>query len=67
MDSINYILLSQQMLDVIKHITDDNFQCTGAHALFMQHSPTAVALWNSFLLNHAPTAPSWVNWLQDLG
>jgi len=25
MDSINDILLSRQMLDAIKHITDDNF------------------------------------------
>ena len=25
MDSINGILLSQQMLDAIKHITNDNF------------------------------------------
>ena len=36
------------MLDAIKHITDDIFlsgrKCTGAHALYMQHSPTAAAL-----------------------
>jgi len=55
------ILLSQQMSDAIKHITDDIFflsgrQRIGAHALCVQHSPTAAALSTSFLLNHAPTA-----------
>jgi len=43
-------------------------QRIGAHALCVQHSPTAVALSTSFLLNHAPpTAPSWTHRLQDLG
>jgi len=49
------------MLDAIKHITDDIFlsgrQRVGAHALCIQHSPTAVALSTSFLLNHAPQQP----------
>ena len=53
------ILLSQQMSDTIKHIIDDIFflsgkQRIGAHALCMQHSPTAAALSTSFLLNNAP-------------
>jgi len=29
----------------------------GAHALCVQHSPTAAALSTSFLLNHAPNSP----------
>jgi len=45
----------------IKHITYDIFpswtQGIGAHALCMQHSPTASALSTSFLLNHAPNSP----------
>jgi len=50
------------MLDAIKHITDDIFflswrQHIGAHALCMQHSPTAAALSTSFLLNYAPQQP----------
>jgi len=40
-------------------------QLTGA--LCVQHSPTAAALSTSFLLNHAPKAPSWTQWLQNLG
>ena len=32
-------------------------QGTGAHALCVQHSPTAAALSTSFLLNHAPQRP----------
>jgi len=47
------------MSDAIKHITDNIFSfrktahwCT-AHALCMQHSPTAAAFSTSFLLNHA--------------
>ena len=40
-------------------------QCTGAHALCMQHSPTAAALSTSFLLNHVYNSPK--HWLQDLG
>jgi len=36
-----------------------------AHALCMQHSPTAAALLTSFLVNHAPNSPE--HWLQDLG
>jgi len=32
-------------------------QCIGAHALCMQHNPTAAALSTSFLLNHAPQQP----------
>ena len=41
-------------------------QRTGA--LCRQHSPTAAALWTSFLLNHAPNSPySWTHWLQNLG
>jgi len=42
-------------------------QRTGAHALCVQHSPTAVALSNFFLLNHVPNISSWTHWLQDLG
>jgi len=47
------------MPDAIKHITDDIFflsgrQRIGAHALCMQHSPTAAALSTSFFLNNAP-------------
>ena len=49
------------MSDAVKHIADDIFsgrQRTGAHALCVQHSPTAAALSSSFLLNHIclPTA-----------
>jgi len=32
-------------------------QRIGAHALCVQHSPTAAALSTSFLLNHAPNSP----------
>jgi len=32
-------------------------QCIGAHALCVQHSPTAAPLLTSFLLNHAPQQP----------
>jgi len=35
-------------------------------ALCVQQSPTTATLSTSFLLNHAPTAPSWTHWLQDL-
>jgi len=50
------------MSDAIKHITDDIFFLSGkkhicAHALCLQHSPTASALSTSFLLNHAPNIP----------
>jgi len=41
------ILLSQQMSDAIKHITDDNFCLSGRQhtgALCMQHSVTAAVL-----------------------
>jgi len=38
--------------------------CSGA--LCVQHSPTAVALSTSFLLNHTPTVHSWTHWLQGL-
>jgi len=65
------------MSDAIKHITGSRVtfflsgrQHIGAHALCMQHSPTAAPLSTSFLLNHAPpTAPSWTHWLsvQDVG
>jgi len=41
-------------------------QHTGA--LCVQHSPTAVALSTSFLLNYTPNSPySWMHWLQDSG
>ena len=42
-------------------------QRIGAHALCMQHSPTATALSTCFLLNHASNSPSWTHWLQDVG
>jgi len=50
------------MSDAIKHITGDIFflsgrQCIGAHALCMQHNPTAAAFSTSFLLNHDPEQP----------
>jgi len=50
------------MSDPIKHITYDILflsirQRIGAHALCVQHSPTAAALSTSFLLNHAPQKP----------
>jgi len=50
------------MLDAIKHITGDIFflsgrQRIGAHALCVQHNPTAAALSTSFLLYHAPNSP----------
>ena len=53
------------MFDAIKCITDDIFffhedsALAAAHALCMQHSPTAAALSTSFLLNHAmpPNSP----------
>jgi len=46
----------------IGYITDDIFflsgrQRIGAHALCVQHSPTAVAVSTSFLLNHAFNSP----------
>jgi len=47
MDSINEILLSQQMLDAIKHIIDNIFFLSGRQrtgVLCVQHSPTATAL-----------------------
>ena len=51
------------MLDAMEHITDDiqffreDRQHIGAHALCVQHSPTATALLTSFLLNHTPQKP----------
>jgi len=49
----HFLLLGRQRID--------------AHALSVQHSPTAAALSTSFLLNHAlPTAPSYTHWLQHL-
>jgi len=55
--------VSRQMSDAIKHITDDSFfflsvrQRIGAHALCVQHSPSAPVLSTSFLLNHGPQQP----------
>jgi len=49
---MGYHTISQQMSDTIKHITYNI-----AHAQCMQNSPTAAALWTSFLLNHAPQQP----------
>jgi len=52
------------MSDAIKHITDDIFlsgiQRIGAHALCVQHSPTAAALSTFFLLNHARA--EWIDY-----
>jgi len=39
-----YLLLSQQMLDAIKHITDDNF-------FFKQHSAQVHCAWNTAQLS----------------
>jgi len=52
------------MSDDIKHVTDYIFFLSGrlhicARALWVQHSPTAVALWTSFLLSHAPLQQCW--------
>jgi len=71
-DNINGIFYYQQMSDAIKHHRWHFFlsgrQCTGAHALRVQHSPTAAVLSTSFLLNHSPpTALRWKHWLQDSG
>ena len=49
------------------HLFLSGRQLIGAHALCVQHSPTAAVLSTSFLLNHAPpNSPSWTHWLQDL-
>jgi len=60
-----YIVLSQQMSDAIKHITDEIFlswrQRIGAYALCVQHNPTTAALSTSFLLNHAPSNSTEMN------
>jgi len=50
------------MSDAIIHFTDDIFflsgrQRIGAHALCVQHTPTAAALWTCFLLNHTLNSP----------
>jgi len=68
------ILLSQQMPDAIKYITDDIFffqeesalvHMNCAYELCLQHSPNAAVPSNSFLLNHVPNSSKY--WLQDLG
>jgi len=49
------------MLDVIRHITDDNFSSRKATHWYTfnsaQHSPTAAALSTFFLMNHTPNSP----------
>ena len=59
MDSINgisYYLNKRQTLSNTAHMTFflSGRQRIGAHALCVQHSPTAAVLLTSFLLNHAP-------------
>jgi len=59
MDSINGISYYLNKCHTLSNTSQMNFflsgrQHIGAHALCMQHSPTAAALLTSFLLNHAP-------------
>jgi len=73
MDSINEISCYLNKCQALSNTSEMTFflswrQRIGAHALCVQHSPTASALLTSFLLNHArPTTPSCTHWLQDLG
>jgi len=64
---MGYLTISTKS-DAIKNITDDIFLSGSAHALCVQHSPTAAALSTSFLLNHAPPNSPELNALiiQDL-
>ena len=62
MDSINglsYYLSKGQTLSNTSHMTFflSGRQRIGAHALCVQHSPTAAALSTYFLLNHASQQP----------
>ena len=63
------ILLSQQMSDASKHITDyicflSRRQRIGAHALCVQHSPTAMRRSRlPFSWTMPPPAPSWTHWV----
>jgi len=66
MDSINgisYYLNKCQRLSNTSQMTFflSGRQRIGAHALCMQHSPTAAALSTSFLLNHAPSNSAELN------
>ena len=58
MDSLNRISFAVQMLDSVKHITDDIFLFQEDSTLCVQHSPTAAVLSTSFLLNHADSSES---------
>ena len=72
MDSINvgYLTISVNVRRYqTHHIWHFSFRKT-AHwctCIGREHSPIAVALSTSVLLNHAPSSPNWTHWLQDLG
>ena len=53
---MGYLLNKCQTLSNTSEVTFflSGRQRVGAHVLCVQQSPTAVALWISFLLNHAP-------------
>jgi len=70
MNSINGI--PQQILDAIKHITDDifSFRKTAHWCTCTVHATQSKLLRRSrlpFSWTKSPTAPSWTHWLQDLG
>jgi len=57
MDSINGISYNQTISNTSEMTFFSGRQRIGAHALCVQHSPTAAALLTSFLLIHAPQQP----------
>jgi len=58
-NGISYNINKCQMLsNTLERTFFRGRQHIGAHALCVQHSPTAAALSTSFLLNHAPNSPS---------
>jgi len=63
MDSINGISYYLNKCKTLSNTSQMTFflsgrQRIGAHALCMQHGPTAVVLSTSFPLNHAPNSTS---------
>jgi len=58
-NGISYYLNKCQMLSNTSQMTFflSGRQRISAHALCMQHSPTAAVLLTSFLLNHPPNSP----------
>jgi len=62
MDSINGISYNLNKCQTLSYTSQMTFFLSGrqridAHALCVQHSPTAAVLSTSFLLNHAPNSP----------